>query len=107
MTSPVARVAALDWPRIEADLDAAGHAAVDSLLTPGECEAAAALYDEPGRFRSRVVMARHGFGRGEYQYFAYPLPDMGPVPGQRRRGERRHAPASRARSARLRSTPQR
>lgn len=71
-----ARVAALDWPRIEADLDAAGHAAIGSLLTPAECEAVAALYDEPGRFRSRVVMARHGFGRGEYQYFAYPLPDM-------------------------------
>ena len=76
MTPPVARVAALDWPRIEADLDASGHAVAGALLTPAECEALAALYDEPGRFRSRVVMARHGFGRGEYQYFAYPLPDL-------------------------------
>lgn len=75
MTPPVARVAALDWPRIAADLGASGHAVVEKLLTPAECEALAALYDEPRRFRSRVVMARHGFGRGEYQYFAYPLPD--------------------------------
>jgi uncharacterized protein len=75
VTPSVARVAALDWPRIEADLDSAGHAVIGELLTPAACEAIAALYDEPGRFRSRVVMARHGFGRGEYQYFAYPLPD--------------------------------
>ena len=74
--SAASRVAALDWPRIETDLDAEGRAAIGSLLTPAECEAVAALYDEPGRFRSRVVMARHGFGRGEYQYFAYPLPDL-------------------------------
>ena len=75
MTSRVAGVDALDWVRIAADLDASGHAVVEALLTPSECEGVAALYDEPRRFRSRVVMARHGFGRGEYQYFAYPLPD--------------------------------
>jgi len=46
------------------------------LLTPKECEEVAGLYGEGGHFRSRVVMARHGFGRGEYQYFAYPLPDL-------------------------------
>ena len=68
------RVGALDWAAAGAALDAEGAAVLTGLLTPSECEAAAALYDQPARFRSRVVMARHGFGRGEYQYFAYPLP---------------------------------
>lgn len=76
MTSLQTRVAALDWTRIEAGLDAAGHAAAGALVTPAECEALAALYDQDAGFRSRVVMARHGFGRGEYRYFAYPLPDL-------------------------------
>lgn len=67
-------VAALDWPRIEADLDAYGAAATGSLLDPDECAALAALYEEDAPFRSRIVMGRHGFGRGEYKYFAYPLP---------------------------------
>ncbi|SDB34846.1 2OG-Fe(II) oxygenase [Belnapia rosea] len=65
----------IDWAAAEAELDAAGVARLGPLLTPEECGALAALYDEPGRFRSRVVMARHGYGRGEYQYFAHPLPD--------------------------------
>jgi hypothetical protein len=74
--SIAARIAALDWPRIAASLDAAGYAVMDSLLAPEECHSLAALYAAGERFRSRVVMARHGFGRGEYKYFAYPLPDL-------------------------------
>src|SRR3546814_7388121 len=69
------RVASLDWPHIASDLDARGSAVIAGLLASHECAALAALYDEDGRFRSRVVMARHGFGSGEYRYFAYPLPD--------------------------------
>ncbi|HSN33970.1 MAG TPA: 2OG-Fe(II) oxygenase [Ideonella sp.] len=72
-----ARVAAVDWPALEAALDAEGTARIARLLDAGECAALAALYDDDARFRSRVVMARHGFGRGEYKYFADPLP--GPV----------------------------
>jgi len=70
------RVAGLDWPRLATDLDAHGCAVVHAVLSPQECVALAETYaaDEP--FRSRIVMARHGFGRGEYKYFAYPLPDL-------------------------------
>jgi uncharacterized protein len=64
----------LDWTAVEHDLDAVGSAVLDGLLSPDECGALAALYDDESAFRSRIVMARHGFGRGEYQYFAYPLP---------------------------------
>jgi hypothetical protein len=71
-----ARVAAIDWAGASTDLDAHGWAMVDSLLTPQECRAIAGLYDDAARFRSHVVMARHGFGRGEYKYFAYPLPEI-------------------------------
>ena len=70
------RVAALDWKRIAAELDAHGRALAAAILSPAECEALAALYASEDRFRSRVVMARHGFGRGEYKYFAYPLPEV-------------------------------
>jgi hypothetical protein len=83
------RVAAIDWPRVATDLDAQGAATVERLLEPAECRALAGLYDGDrdgdgdgdgdgagGGFRSRVVMAAHGFGRGEYQYFAYPLPPV-------------------------------
>ena len=70
-----ARVAALDWPGIMAALDAHGCATTGPLLTTQECAALAATYDKDPLFRSRIVMARHGFGRGEYKYFAYPLPD--------------------------------
>jgi hypothetical protein len=72
-----ARIAALDWPRIAAELDSQGCATTGALLTPAECGALAALYDatDPALFRARVVMARHGFGRGEYRYFAVPVPD--------------------------------
>jgi uncharacterized protein len=70
----VARVAALDWARIAADLDACGCATTGAVLTPAECDALAASYQSGELFRSRVIMARHGFGRGEYKYFGYPLP---------------------------------
>ena len=63
-----------DWACIEREVDAYGAAVLGRLLDPADCAALIALYDEPARFRSRVVMARHGFGRGEYQYFAAPLP---------------------------------
>lgn len=66
--------AAIHWQAVSEALDAQGCAVLPGLLARADCEALAALYDEPTRFRSRVVMARHGFGRGEYQYFAYPLP---------------------------------
>ncbi len=61
---------------IARDLDAHGCALLQGLLDPETCQAIAAWYDEPARFRSTVVMARHGFGRGEYRYLAYPLPDI-------------------------------
>jgi hypothetical protein len=70
------RIAALDWPRLEAALDAQGCAATGALLTATECAGLIALYDEATAFRSRVVMARHGFGQGEYKYFDYPLPPL-------------------------------
>jgi uncharacterized protein len=71
-----ARVQGYDWTSIAEHLDAHGWAALPKLLTAAEATGLAALYDDDRRFRSRVVMARHGFGRGEYKYFAYPLPDM-------------------------------
>jgi len=70
-----ARVAALDWGAIAAALDSDGHALIPGLLDAADCIALAALYEQESCFRSRVVMARHGFGQGEYQYFAYPLPE--------------------------------
>jgi hypothetical protein len=70
-----ARVEAVDWAGASTDLDAHGWTMVDALLTPQECRALAGLYDDAGRFRSQVIMARHGFGRGEYKYFGYPLPE--------------------------------
>jgi len=69
------RVEAVDWASVSTHLDGYGWAILKTLLTADECEAIAGLYDDDRRFRSRVVMARHGFGRGEYKYFAYPLPD--------------------------------
>ncbi|WP_316188171.1 MULTISPECIES: 2OG-Fe(II) oxygenase [unclassified Bradyrhizobium] len=66
---------AIDWAMVERDLDAGGCAVLTQLLSPDDCRALAALYPDDRHFRSRVVMARHGFGRGEYKYFSYPLPD--------------------------------
>jgi hypothetical protein len=70
------RVAAFDWQRVEDDLAQYGCATLPALLSAAECDALAALYAHDECHRSRVVMERHGFGRGEYKYFAYPLPDI-------------------------------
>jgi hypothetical protein len=70
------RVAELDWSKLASDLDDYGCATIAALLNAKECTAAAKMYSEEKLFRSRVVMDRHGYGRGEYQYFAYPLPAM-------------------------------
>lgn len=70
------RVRGLDWAGAAAHLDAHGFTRLEGLLTPEECAGIAGLYDDDGRFRSHVIMARHGFGRGEYKYFAHPLPDL-------------------------------
>ena len=71
-----ARIDSIDWTRATSDLDAQGCAVLKQLLSPEECGALAALYPDDKNFRSRIVMGRHGFGRGEYKYFAYPLPDL-------------------------------
>ena len=70
------RVAAHDWARAAGELDEFGCAILGRILSPEECAAIAGLYDQEAQFRSRVVMARHGFGKGEYRYFNYPLPDL-------------------------------
>jgi uncharacterized protein len=76
IVSAAARVETIDWPQATADLDAQGCAVLKGLLSPDECRALAGLYPDDSRFRSRVVMGSHGFGRGEYKYFSYPLPDL-------------------------------
>jgi hypothetical protein len=70
------RLEAFDWASVSVHLDAYGWAMFRHLLTADECETIAGLYVDDRHFRSHVVMARHGFGRGEYKYFAYPLPDI-------------------------------
>jgi uncharacterized protein len=70
------RADAIDWARVSADLDDRGWTLLPRLLTDAECEATAALYGRVEGFRSQVIMARHGFGRGEYRYFSYPLPSL-------------------------------
>jgi len=74
MASVPAAVNALDWAHIASELDAQGVAVIGPVLTRQQCEELAAVYADDRRFRSRIIMARHGFGRGEYKYFAYPLP---------------------------------
>lgn len=71
-----ARVRAADWTAAAAALDVAGWTVLPGLLPAAACDAAVALYSEASLFRSHVQMARHGFGRGEYRYFAYPLPPL-------------------------------
>ncbi|MEJ8856783.1 2OG-Fe(II) oxygenase [Variovorax robiniae] len=66
----------VDWEAVGQSLDAEGHAIIESVLRPAQCEALASLYARDELFRSRVVMARHGFGSGEYKYLAYPLPPL-------------------------------
>src|SRR5438128_2707982 len=84
------RLARLDWPRLSAALDAGGVATIAGLLALPDCAALADLYDNERLFRSRIVMERHGYGVGEYKYFAYPLP---PIVAQLRYGlYRRLAP---------------
>ncbi|MBV9832883.1 MAG: 2OG-Fe(II) oxygenase [Alphaproteobacteria bacterium] len=73
---PYRRIQGLDWQAIGRDLDALGHAVVRDVLSVAECTALGRLYGEEKHFRSRVIMARHGFGLGEYQYFARPLPPV-------------------------------
>jgi hypothetical protein len=70
------RVAGCDWPRLEIDINTDGYAVMTSLLAPPICEELAETYRIDESFRSRVVMARYGFGSGEYKYFTYPLPDV-------------------------------
>jgi hypothetical protein len=68
------QVRALDWKQIDSELAGQGNAVLRSLLSQQECESLAQCYLDDQMFRSRIVMARHGFGRGEYKYFKYPLP---------------------------------
>jgi hypothetical protein len=70
------RPSRITWERVESDLDEYGGAVLERLLSSEECEAIAGMYPDEAVFRSRVVMARHGFGRGEYKYFRYPLPQI-------------------------------
>ena len=70
------RIAAIDWQQVAAGLNTDGFAVTQPLLTAAQCNDLVALYAQDDVFRSRVVMARHGFGLGEYKYFGYPLPDL-------------------------------
>lgn len=70
------RVAALDWQRIDEELSARGFATTGKLVTASERAQVARAYDDDSAYRNRVIMAHHGFGRGEYRYYAYPLPAM-------------------------------
>jgi len=72
----LSRIQTLDWEWISRELDEHGNANLERILSVNECQAVAALYTHDSLFRSRVVMARHGFGRGEYKYFDYPLPEV-------------------------------
>jgi uncharacterized protein len=76
LNGTASRVAGLDWATIAAELDDHGSAVAGPLLTPGQCDELADSYENEDAFRSRVVMSRHGFGQGEYQYFSYPLPPV-------------------------------
>src|SRR5437868_181586 len=70
------RIAGLSWPRIEADLNEFGCASTGAVLSIDECAQLVSNYPNDEMFRSKVVMSRHGFGRGEYKYYAYPLPPL-------------------------------
>jgi hypothetical protein len=89
----------IDWSAIAAALDISGCAVVGPVFTPETCTALAALYDSPSGFRSRVVMARHGFGQGEYRYFDYPLP--APIQALRQQAYAALAPVANAWAARM------
>jgi hypothetical protein len=66
----------ISWEQVSEDLDAEGNAIINAILSAEECDTIRALYQEKQNFRSHIVMERHGFGRGEYRYFSYPLPDL-------------------------------
>jgi len=75
-THAVSQIESLDWQGIATELNDSGNALLKGILRPDECEALTSLYRYDEYFRSRVVMSRHGFGRGEYKYFNYPLPGI-------------------------------
>jgi uncharacterized protein len=75
-TSAESRAAAYNWRAVAGELDNYGCAVLPELLSPDECRSIAGLYPDERHFRSHVHMARHGFGKGEYRYFKYPLPDL-------------------------------
>jgi hypothetical protein len=66
----------LNWETIKSDIDLTGFAVLPNALTPAQCKSLVSLYGDDANFRSRVVMARHGYGKGEYKYFSYPLPPL-------------------------------
>lgn len=72
----LATAMSLDWLKVSADLDAQGWAILPKLLADTACRAIAGMFDHTEHFRSHVIMARHGYGRGEYRYFTYPLPEV-------------------------------
>jgi hypothetical protein len=76
LKSPVERLGEFDWQQIGRNLDRQGNAVMQRLLSPEQCRSIAGLYSNDDLFRSHVVMGRHGFGRGEYKCFSYPLPDL-------------------------------
>jgi hypothetical protein len=102
--TPAQRVAAADWPAVAAALDQDGCALLPQLLTPAECTQLSSLYDEPGRFRATIDMARHRFGSGQYRYFAAPFPE--PVQELRNALYPRLLPVARDWYARLRRDAQ-
>lgn len=75
-TQAVWRVESIDWQNIANQLNESGNALLKEILSPQDCQALTSVYGSDEHFRSRVVMARHGFGRGEYKYFCYPLPEI-------------------------------
>ncbi len=75
-TSAEQRIQKYDWSAIGSDLDASGCAVLPKLMSPAECAEVASLYPHEQHFRSHIHMARHGFGKGEYRYFKYPLPEL-------------------------------
>jgi hypothetical protein len=70
------RVEGISWEQVAQDLDAEGNAVIKDILSTDECDKIRSLYEKKKIFRSQVVMERHGFGRGEYRYFSYPLPSL-------------------------------
>ena len=79
--APADRVALFDWNKVAKELSHQGAAVLEKLLTPEECQGLSCLYADDSKFRSNIIMARHGFGKGEYKYFSYPLPH--PIGGLR------------------------